>query len=211
MAYNISFEEDTEPTIFDSKLGGLPYWDFGSGKEFPTDSEGNKMQLLFQINIEKNQDIFAGDELLPKAGMLQFFISPSDDAFGLNFDGTGLGDGFAVVYHEEINYDATREAVEDAGVPLGAGDFSTPVQKECAARFEKCDGDVANGIFAKAEFTQDPPEFFDESQLVLLQLDSSGNEDYMMWGDEGIGNFFITEDDLRNRKFENVLYNWDCC
>ena len=39
-----------------------------------------------------------------------------------------------------------------------------------------------------------------------------GNEDVeIMWGDSGVGNFFISEEDLKNLNFENVLYNWDCC
>lgn len=60
-------------------------------------------------------------------------------------------------------------------------------------------------------FTQyDPRENMEaeKPQILLFQLDTV--ED-IMWGDSGVGNFFISEEDLLNRDFSNVLYNWDCC
>ncbi|SCU77287.1 LAME_0A00496g1_1 [Lachancea meyersii CBS 8951] len=45
---------------------------------------------------------------------------------------------------------------------------------------------------------------------LLLQIDSDdaiGCE----WGDAGVGNFFITEEDLAKRDFSKVYYNYDCC
>lgn len=44
-------------------------------------------------------------------------------------------------------------------------------------------------------------------KILLFQLDTV--ED-IMWGDSGVANFFITEDDLRRKDFSKVLYNWDC-
>jgi uncharacterized protein YwqG len=32
-----------------------------------------------------------------------------------------------------------------------------------------------------------------------------------MWGDSGVAQFFMHEDDLRRRDFSKVRYNWDCC
>ena len=48
----------------------------------------------------------------------------------------------------------------------------------------------------------------DIPNILLFQLDTV--ED-IMWGDSGVGNFFIREEDLKNRDFTRVLYNWDCC
>ncbi|MBO7555243.1 MAG: DUF1963 domain-containing protein, partial [Neisseriaceae bacterium] len=59
-------------------------------------------------------------------------------------------------------------------------------------------------------FTQDDPrseEQLAEHKILLLQIDT---EDDIMWGDAGVGNFFITADDLKKRDFSRVLYNWDC-
>ena len=37
--------------IFDSKFGGMPYWNID--KEYPADENGNKLMLLAQINFDK--------------------------------------------------------------------------------------------------------------------------------------------------------------
>ena len=64
-------------------------------------------------------------------------------------------------------------------------------------------------------FTQWDPRTEDhlsEYNVVLLQIDTDyGADEYtIMWGDGGIGNFFIQEDKLKQLDFSSVLYNWDC-
>ncbi|MBA3927362.1 YwqG family protein [Listeria rustica] len=59
-------------------------------------------------------------------------------------------------------------------------------------------------------FTQQDPRLGDEKShhdTLLFQLDS---EEGIMWGDMGVGNFFINREDLKRKDFSNVLYNWDC-
>ena len=56
-------------------------------------------------------------------------------------------------------------------------------------------------------FTQTDPRERTDLEL-LFQLDS---DDGVMWGDAGVGNFFITDEDLARRDFSRVLYRWDCC
>jgi uncharacterized protein YwqG len=56
-------------------------------------------------------------------------------------------------------------------------------------------------------FTQDDPRTRRDLEL-LFQLDS---DDGVMWGDAGVGNFFIAPDDLARRDFSRVLFSWDCC
>ncbi|MEA5468774.1 YwqG family protein [Spirulina sp. 06S082] len=61
-------------------------------------------------------------------------------------------------------------------------------------------------------FTQsDPRENIDteEAYRLLLQIDST-DDDKIMWGDVGIGNFFIKTSALKKLDFTDVLYNWDC-
>ena len=45
---------------------------------------------------------------------------------------------------------------------------------------------------------------------LLFQLDSEtvDKEKITMWGDCGVGNFFINAEDLQRLDFSNVLYNW---
>ncbi len=62
-----------------------------------------------------------------------------------------------------------------------------------------------------AYFTQtDPREYMNEARnmVLLFQMDS---DDEIMWGDVGVGNFFIKPQDLAVKDFSKVLYNWDCC
>ncbi len=63
-------------------------------------------------------------------------------------------------------------------------------------------------------FTQsDPREYRDElkAYVLLLQIDSDrANGIDIMWGDVGVGNFFIDPEDLKKRDFSKVAYNWDC-
>ena len=63
-------------------------------------------------------------------------------------------------------------------------------------------------------FTQDDPRPEDSPyDTLLFQMDSEMSDgiDYIMWGDMGVGNFFIDLEDLKNCDFSRVLYTWDCC
>lgn len=66
------------------------------------------------------------------------------------------------------------------------------------------------------DFTQSDPREYNEKirdYELLLQIDTEGNghDTYLMWGDCGIANFFISLEDLKKRDFSKVWYNWDCC
>ena len=56
-------------------------------------------------------------------------------------------------------------------------------------------------------FTQNDPRQEDSNEVLLFQLDS---QDHILWGDSGVGNFFISKEDLKNKDFSHVRYNWDC-
>ncbi|MEG5161063.1 YwqG family protein [Microcoleus sp. AT3-A2] len=68
-------------------------------------------------------------------------------------------------------------------------------------------------------FTQDDARKYSNTSeqkqkldILLFQMDSDANETVdIMWGDSGVGNFFIDESALRELDFSKVLYNWDCC
>ncbi len=63
-------------------------------------------------------------------------------------------------------------------------------------------------------FTQDDPRMnFDETvetYELLLQMISDEDVD-IMWGDAGVGNFFIQPSALEKLDFSRVLYSYDCC
>ncbi len=257
-AYALTIHPERTPTIFDSKFGGLPYWDLS--KPYPTDPEGEKMILLAQINLKE-----AGVEApLPETGILQFFTA-NNDVFGLDFDEPDQQNTFRVVYHETIDDTVTPEQIHALGAPKGVsdgGNLDTPVEKEvmvvvemktvyigtkcyyfdnvvravvqqiCGQGIEDWDDflteeerdylyevfeEYGHWMLGYPTFIQnDPREFEDYAKYdtLLFQMDSDmgdNRQDYVLWGDCGVGNFFIGREDLEKRDFSRVLYNWDCC
>jgi len=64
-------------------------------------------------------------------------------------------------------------------------------------------------------FTQYDPRYADELKdldTLLLQIDSdgTGGKDRVLWGDVGVGGFFINGEALLRGDFSRVLFNWDC-
>ncbi len=61
-------------------------------------------------------------------------------------------------------------------------------------------------------FTQyDVRETTDNYNFLLLQIDSDfDGKKNIMWGDVGVGNFFINLEKLKQLDFSDILYTWDC-
>lgn len=86
-----------------------------------------------------------------------------------------------------------------------------------------CEMEERNGPFHQMGgypyFTQTDPRWggkYPDLDVLLFQLDSQLREDrdgkdLVLWGDCGVGNFFISREALRARDFSQVGYNWDCC
>ena len=255
-AYVLAFDSESTPTIFDSKVGGLPYWD--PAKTYPTDSNGKKMFLLAQINFDQDK----AESPLPQSGMLQFFIG-GEEMYGLDLDHPTEQKDWRIVYHEKVDASVTAETVEAMGIPSNNGDdeeVDSPVFRSCVFRlvkketwltpdhwerfdeltlevakdlFGETDAESANEVFGEDQYALLEEEYFysENSQLLghpfftqedvreegsryntlLFQLDSETVDDVVMWGDSGVGNFFINAEDLKRLDFSNVLYNWDCC
>ncbi|MDE5619235.1 MAG: DUF1963 domain-containing protein [Ruminococcus sp.] len=220
---------DTKPSIFESKAGGLGY--IPHDKDFPTDSNGNQLRLLAQIECDKIQL----DGFMNK-GLLQFWIMNDDDC-GLDGVNPTNQDGFRIIYYSETDRTVTKEKIENKFVKNGYDDSeysNFPVFRECGMSFEKSEDSYidydeiedddeesweinsSHKVGGYPYFTQS--DLRDEKQLeyydfLLFQLDTDyiGEEDIVMWGDSGVGNFFINSEKLKNCDFSDVLYNWDCC
>lgn len=255
-SYKIEKEQTNDLTIYDSKFGGIPYWDFS--KEFPIDSKGEKLSLLAQINFEKEN---FNDDRLPNQGILQFYISSNDDIYGMNFDEQNKQTDWRVIYHPDINYNIIEEEIKNNGVITlkeANPDYYAPFNEEYKITFkgideiidcsdERFDSIVSKGLKEKFNieveenkvtdyleqidknyynkfgtwghkllgypaFTQSDPRSYNNKysryDTLLLQIDSDRD---IMWGDSGVANFFINKEDLLNRNFSDILYNWDCC
>lgn len=55
----------------------------------------------------------------------------------------------------------------------------------------------------------DPRENSDYRLLLQIDTDMNGDND-IMWGDNGIGQLFIRNEDLQARRFERAWLYWDC-
>ena len=252
--YSIKIESKTD-RIFDSKIGGIPYW--SPDKDYPANSNGKKLYLLAQINFDEEKV----ESPLPTKGILQFFID-DNDLMGLDLDNPTKQDGFRVVYHETVDYKMTKESIEKLGaidtkkaqcfpifdefkISLHKGiDYVRPGDIHFYKYFALAYKEVFNKDLKNDEyyhkvlndeemnqlekeleskktnhkmlgysyFTQEDPRYnkkYIDYDILLFQIDSEGK--YLMWGDCGIGNFFISKKSLDEKDFNNVLYNWDCC
>ncbi|WP_444943843.1 YwqG family protein [Microbulbifer sp. ZKSA006] len=113
------------------------------------------------------------------------------------------------------------ECTQDSEIPSPT-DFR--YEKYATDPFEY-ESELANYIYEKfiadgsklggyANFTQDDPRINGEHDnwILLFQMDSEFSDDIdIMWGDVGVGNFFIEKEALEQLDFSRVWYNWDCC
>ncbi|NPC94392.1 DUF1963 domain-containing protein [Bacillus sp. WMMC1349] len=81
---------------YDSKIAGDPY--FPKSEVYPLDEQGKPMKLLAQINFSQLPCL----DGFPSTGILQFYLSVSDDVYGLNFDNPCEQTGFCVKYFETL-------------------------------------------------------------------------------------------------------------
>lgn len=132
---------------------------------------------------------------------------------------------FVNIEDEEMYFPVDREmalSFKKGLEPLSIDDFRsndkygsilTSVEEDETLEDEFYDALTGDGhkIGGYPFFTQEDPRAYGDytdSTILLLQVDSVGDD--ILWGDCGVGNFFITEEELKNKDFSKVLYNWDC-
>ena len=121
--YRLVLNEEREPMISGSKIGGKPYWP--AGKDYPVDDRGEKMLMVMQINCAE----VGLKAPLPEQGMLQWFISVNPERmYGCqgNYD---EGGGFVIVYHDEV---VSISTLPDVPTHATVEEMSTPVKREVA-------------------------------------------------------------------------------
>lgn len=256
-------------SVFDSKLGGVPY--FPKDMKYPVvrdgENEGRPLYFLAQLNFGKIPHI----DGFPEKGMLQFFTGcDNDDVYGADFDDLVRQDSFRVIYHSDIITDE-RQLITKDYMPLFEEEIKLPfegeyllkpkgIEQSCVNPMVDGYGDAVYKAYNKLfggkltsfysvygnkgldtvdeelcdtlfevdynndgcriggypSFTQSDPrsslDQYKRCDVLLFQLDSEGDYgDEIMWGDCGVGNFFINSDDLKKLDFSRVLYTWDCC
>lgn len=243
----ITLQATEKTRLWQSKVRGKPYQP--KNEPYPLDIDGNPLILFAQINFAEMPSL----PPYPHQGIIQFFISATDELYGMNlengFEGLAKQDRFRVRYCADIITDESQLMTDFDFLHQDVDDF-LPARQECSMNFElatemislsdyQFDQIFGNNCFDewgdKAEqieeicwdtlqseghkiggyayFTQEDPRYWtspSENWLLLLQIDTDDEAD-IMWGDSGVGAFFIKEEDLRKKDFAHVIYNWDCC
>ena len=151
---------------------------------FDEDFLGNPLTGEFAVRVEPTTSwMTTADDRLDGV-----FLEVCNKLFGEDFVG-GRG-----------NY---WDLLEDEGVEALFDGLKTP--------------EPAHLVLGYPFFTQSDPRYgdlMDEFGTLLLQIDSEGEpgtgKDRILWGDVGIGGFFINEENLKRGDFSRVLFNWDC-
>ena len=132
---------------------------------------------------------------------------PVDTQYRLSFKPAEIRIGTACIGFDK----ALKNAAKEVGIKLNKNDLSDLEVLFGEKAWEKIkQHTVENLIGGYPDFTQtDPREErkYKKHSVLLLQIES---DEGIMWGDCGVGNFFIRPDDLRKRDFSKVLFHWDC-
>lgn len=229
--------EEQETMPWDSKLGGDPYLEIGM--EYPKAYNGEYLRLLAQINFEEvpNLELFPKKGILQffiladdvygldfDAPFVQDTfrviyipdIKKSEENLIKDFSFLGeLEEDWYLPFSSEGKMKFSLEYM-----PISWDDYNfnnvykdiNLTEEENDDYMEKLNIDGCK-LGGYPNFTQSDPREDKKLRIfdtLLFQLDYEEECD-LMFGDGGIANFFINEEDLRKLDFTKVLYNWDCC
>ncbi len=232
--------EERKTSLFESKFAGDPYFPLSMEYPKSPEGQPLKLlaQINF-ADVPKHLPNFPEEGILQfyidgyddVLGM-DFDNGQNQEGFRVIFhehiisDHSQLVQDFSFVEaKEELYFPVEKEmalSFEAGKEPLSANDFrSEKTYAKILADIEDNDNlvdsfyETLNSTGHKFGgypfFTQEDPRAYGDytdSTILLLQIDSVG--EHILWGDVGVGNFFITEDELKRKDFSKVLYNWDC-
>ncbi len=234
----VKAQPSRKTAFWESKVGGVPY--LPKNVPFPTAPDGRELFFLAQINFADMpplapfpskgivQFYIFDDDLY---GM-DFDDGENPDTFRVLYhpevvkDEAALQIKFPLIrsydllpHHPEIAHPLTFSLEEEIAAATDYRffeKFGTDFFQQFGAEewnvldeFGKMVRPQGHKMGGYAYFTQDDPRTKADPMLLLLQLDSDEPMD-LMWGDMGVGHFFIREKDLAKGDFTRVLYDWDC-
>ncbi len=112
----IKLEKAQNLPLTTSKVGGLPF--LAQDAEIPTNSEGQQLTLLAQINCEELPE----NDFYPKKWILQFWIL-CDDVYWLDFDNPLSNENKRVIYISDFSHGLSEDEVREKYKPY-VEDFS---------------------------------------------------------------------------------------
>lgn len=194
------------------KTGILQFW---IGRDDLMGLDGDYKVVYFE-NIDNSvttEEVLSKYEPLDPNDDDQYSpLSPTDAEFSLTFE-----KGISTITATDFTFEKT---VIDAIHELYPTEKITNIYDDLDYEltdylYESLKG-LTHAIGGYPNFTQwDPRDEQDKPSYttMLLQIETEWKEENnieIMWGDCGVGNFFISEENLKNLYFEDVLYNWDC-
>lgn len=127
--------------LFDSKLGGTPYFpkNMGYPRGISGDYAGKPLRLLVQLNFEQLPHI----DDFPEKGILQIFLACENDAlYGFDYynaEEQTIQNGFRVIYHRDIITDVSQ-LISDEDVPTAEfsdDEYDFPIRGEFVLKYEE--------------------------------------------------------------------------
>lgn len=216
-AFSLKIQPESKPGLFDSKFGGLPYWDLS--RPYPTAGNDAKLMLLAQLNLEE----LPPESPLPSSGMLQFFIASDDDCFGMDFDQQDSQDGFRVIWHEELDHSITEEQIRELEPPIAtdpAYEEYSPVVRECAVKIipARTEMGVCDYRFDEL-FRHLAQEWYNVDLSHSSLLDVMEKDEFNRLADANTGHWllgypYFTQSDPReyteaNQRYDMLLFQMD--
>ena len=198
------------------KVGILQFW---IGRDDLIGLEDDYKVVYFE-NIDNTitrEEVLAKYKLLDPNDYDQYSpFDPTNAEFGLTFE-KGISTITTADYRfENIIISAIHELYPDEEVARLYSDLDEDVHEYLYTSVKG----LKHAIGGYPNFTQYDPRSYNSEEgeqspydIMLLQVESEWKKDNdveIIWGDCGVGNFFISEENLKNRNFEDVLYNWDC-
>lgn len=117
---------------------------------------------------------------------------------------------------DELFDDTVQAIAEELGFPVFDGGALDWFEEDDYNAFCVGEDYAQHQLGGFPNFTQNDVRRVGDVLLFQMDSEMGKGEDgkskswEILWGDCGIANFFISREDLRNRDFSNVLYNWDC-
>jgi uncharacterized protein YwqG len=168
------------------------------GMDFDNPSEQNGFRVLYFAEIDKEN--FQRD--LP-------LITAEFTPLGNNLE------THQITFEVDEEYAGLNDANLEASLADRLDEFNEIIEAneyQIADWFNNEISNAGHKIGGYADFTQEDPRKYDEEKFkryntLLFQMDSVNG---VCWGDVGVGNFFISLENLKKLDFSDVLYNWDC-
>ncbi len=202
--------------------------------EYPKDKNGKPMVLIAQINFSEMPRLKG----FPTSGLLQLYFPVHDwwdigveKIVYLNDDDLekeSLNDFSFVeksdydempvnrIHELKFNKSIDTGCSEDSQFSFSFGgldywDFEDSLSEREKEEFNNYFSSTGHKIGGYADFTQSDPRDYEASQKEDVQLLQIDEDDYIMFGDSGVGHIFINTKDLETNTLEKAYFYWDCC